>query len=423
MDRQLLTAAPAAPGETEPASERDGTPAAHPTPRSGAQLRRWAAAAWLGVLGAAATIVGGYDAIGGLEIAVRLVGTLLLAAGLLLVAGAAALLAKRPLGPALALLGAMVGVALGVLLGLTQVVNDEPDRRLTLWAVIIALSALAALAIRAVTPEAERVAGMWNRLPVLKSVVSVGVLISVGQFWYSSIYLPASAPASLTIELRLEPAGVRDGLLALRGTATIRNTSETKVNTLGSVLQIWGQTVAPKRLNNEEYTRRTRIAVDRNVIFPGRYAGVEKRRLVQHEPLLPASTYFEPRETVTIPILAWVPEDRFQRIHVWATVAVARGRTLAVEGVKPDVRTQRDRVVTVTPVPEAGWLRKLTRGERFVRTDWVIDPDKPSFEVSIATERQRRPSREFDERMWRFYGVAYAEGEALLPLPRAGGAM
>ena len=34
--------------------------------------------------------------------------------------------------------------------------------------------------------------------------ISVGVLFSIAQFWYSLIYLPTTAPASLTLEAKLD---------------------------------------------------------------------------------------------------------------------------------------------------------------------------------------------------------------------------
>ncbi len=359
--------------------------------------------------------MGGHDALAGYEIAVRLVGILLLSAGLLLIAGGAALLTTRSLGPALALLSALVGVGLGTLLGLTQVANDEPDRRLAVWAAIVVLSAVAALVIRARTPAAD--GGMWSRLPMLKSVVSLGLLISAGQFWYGSIHVPASAPPSLTIELQLEPSRSRGRMVVLEGTATIHNTSGTRVNTLGSVLEVWGQQVEHRPLGDKAYMEATRTAADEATIFPGRFGRPVAAKLVLQQPLLADGTYLEPGERITEPILTWVPEGRFDVIDLWASITVARGRALEPAAAAPQVRSEKDRVKTVAPITEAGWLRALTRGDRFVHTERVIDPRRPSFGAWVSADPERRSSPEFEERMGRFYGIAAATGRAFVPLP------
>ena len=113
----------------------------------GEPLRSWAtraAFAWLASLGAAAIAVGGHDAVAGLEINARLLGALVLAGGLVIAAGAAGLRREHASARALALVGALLGIVLGVMASLTQIANDEPDRRLFLWGAIIGLSALSA---------------------------------------------------------------------------------------------------------------------------------------------------------------------------------------------------------------------------------------------------------------------------------------
>lgn len=148
----------------------------------------------MALLGVAATIVGGHDAVAGTEISVRLVGSLLLAAGVVLLAGAAGLLRRTADGLSLAMISALLGVAMGIMTFLAQTVNDEPDRRLLAWGAMIVVSGAAALYIRARALPEERVKSIWSRLPILKSTISIGFLISLAQFWYSQIYLPTTAP-------------------------------------------------------------------------------------------------------------------------------------------------------------------------------------------------------------------------------------
>ena len=42
-----------------------------------------------------------------------------------------------------------------------------------------------------------------------------------------------------------------------------------------------------------------------------------------------------------------------------------------------EIETVKDGVVVLTPVPEAGWLRQLTRGDRLVRTEYASNIGGP----------------------------------------------
>jgi hypothetical protein len=368
----------------------------------------------------AATIVGGHDTVAGTEINARLVGTLVLAAGLVLIAGGAGLRRGEPLGRALAQLAALLGVALGVLTFLAQVVNDEPDSRLVLWAAIILVSASAGYTVRRLTPREERAQSPWKRLPILKSVISLGLAISIAQFWYTSIYLPTTAPASLTLESKIEQVGETDGQLVVTGSVVVRNTSGTRVNVLGSTLELSGEQLGLQSPDQETFRKGIRDADRRAIQNADRHTGWVRRTRITHGRLVDDGTYLEPGEVMTVPILTRIPmATRYDVLYLDVWLAIARGRVLAVETEEPEVKANKGSVVVITPVPEAGWLRQLTRGDRFVRIKYSSTPGSATIpEVRFTPGRGPSSPSGFHERLSRFYGFSATSSQALVSLRR-----
>jgi hypothetical protein len=372
---------------------------------------------WLLMLGAAALIVGGHDLLVAAEISVRLWGTLVFAAGAVLVAGAVGLRHATSRGRALAMVAALVGVALGVMTFLVQVVSDEPDDRLLGWGAIIALSGGAVYVVRAVMPEEERGLGVWKQLPVLKSVVSVGVLISVGQFWYTAIYVPTTAPANLTLEPTLSQQ-LQGDRQVLRLSVTVRNTSGTRVNVLASYLDLTVWDAGLGRGDDAGYLGQVAESHDASDTPAERYLAVRSGKSVLHASPVPDGTYFEPGETITYDFVTWVPKGLYTLASATIQLTIARGRTLALELAQPKRTASRDGTVEVTPIPALGWLRSLTRGHRYVRVDYDDKhTDDPPL-VRITPGPDRAPP-DFDRRMWRLYGVSTVSTAVDLPIPPA----
>jgi hypothetical protein len=417
--------APAAP-QQPPAGTRRPT-AAQPgkteRAKAGSTRRRRAATAgamgWLLALGLVAVVIGGHDAVAGADITVRLWGTLVLGAGAVLIAGSIGLKGGRASGRSLGTLAALLGVVLGVITFLAQVVNDEPDGRLVIWGSIIVVSAGTAALIWRFAPPSEREQGVWAQLPVLKSVVSAGVLFSLAQFWYSSIYLPTTAPASLTVETVIERIAPRANSAPVRGSVVVRNTSGTRVNVLASLLRVSGEAVGRQRLSETEFARQMRDAYQdpMRIGAATRYAYTGDAEALSIGRLVPDTTYLEPDETLTLPFVAWAPLQRFGIVNVDVLIAVARGRALALETSPPEAPSGEDGV-TLTRVPEAGWLRALTRGDRFVRSEYPVDVDDPRLDVQFLSDVAGEPDAGFDRRMKRFYGYALVSANALQPVPR-----
>ena len=378
-----------------------------------------AAALWLLLLGSAAVAVGGHDTVVGTEIMVRVWGTLVLGAGCVLIAGAWGLHRGSPRGRSLAMVAALLGVALGAMTFFAQAVNDEPDSRLLGWAAIVVVSAASAWIVRSSTPLEFRGQGVLSALPVLKSVVSLGVLVSLAQFWYTSIYIPTTAPASLTFEPSVRPVASGDQLV-LMGSVTVRNTSDTRVNLLASSLRLVGETVGER--DEEAFEADALSTFEENE--PGTYEvlgeGVTDRTVVADGPLLPHGHYLEPGETVTQPIVARVPPDKYDEAVLEAFVVIARGQTLALESAPPmPGRVTDDGLVVVTPIPESGWLRRLTRGDRYVRVEYSSDPEQdPDLRFVPEADAGPEADKDFHARMWRFYGASFSKAHARAPLRR-----
>ena len=260
---------------------------------------------------------------------------------------------------------------------------------------------------------------MWTQLPILKSVVSVGLLASLGQFWYSSIYIPSTAPASLSLESKIDRIDAKRGLLLVSGSVVVRNTSGTRVNVLASALDVSAQVIGPEERDDQEFRAEVDKVEAGDLDYASRYAGVDDAFNARHGRLVEDGFYFEPGESVTVPFVVGLPPDEFDLVHVDGWVAMARGKALAIETSAPRAGPIDD--VSLTPVPEDGWLRELTRGDRLVRLDYISDPRLPEVAVHFAAaadvDLEDEEAQDFDRRMKRFYGYSVASANAVKTLP------
>lgn len=377
-----------------------------------------AATVWLALLGIAAATIGVHDAVAATEISVRVVGSLLLGGGIVMLAGAVGLWQRKPVGLSLAMIAALVGVVIGIMAFLTQVANDEPDRRLVAWTLIIVASGTAALCIRRLTPPEERARGIWSRLPILKSAISIGVLFSIAQFWYSQIYVPTTAPPSLTLETSIDKITPRGSHLVIEGAVTIRNTSNTAVQVLASAFTVVGERYAPGDATAEDFADYVSDADLGKIAVVDRHIGLEESTLVSRGRLEPVE-WFEAAETITVPILTWVPKRRYNALRISAGMTVGRrnalGRLEDQVDLGPFPMPVDGGVVFLTRLPEAGWLRRLTRGARYLRVKYSRDPEEetaldPLPEVGFASKRESDPPESFKRRLRAFY-----KSQELLP--------
>jgi uncharacterized membrane protein len=390
-----------------------------------APLPIWAAVVWLALIGAAAVVVGGHDTAVGHEIDVRLTGAAVLAAGVVMLAGAVGLYRRRPRGRALASVAALLGVALGLFTFVAQTVNDDPDSRLIAWGAVIVLSLAAFTVIRTSARGADDETGIFAQLPVLKSAVSLGLLLSLVQFWHSTIYLPTRAPVTVTIEPKFDKPVRQGERFVIQGTVTVKNTSGARLIPVATSLVLSGNVVAKRPVLDRARIERAGRDADKGTheeaaLYPVRPENV----ILQRGRFLPEDAFFEPDETITRPFIAWSAAKLdldFVRLDV--QLALARATVAPVDDPSV-VETQRTRESTVITrsVPEDGWLQGLTRGPRFVITEYYRDPWIPKtrqfYPLDVGFNQVRSPdlSPDFSDRMIRFYGVNFSTASAVVPL-------
>jgi uncharacterized membrane protein HdeD (DUF308 family) len=379
-------------------------PAATPAPARARLL-----SGGLFALGLAAGVVGVHDALLGDNISARLVGTLVALAGVILITGAVGVLHNSQRGRSLGSVACLVGAALGVMLGVSQLVNDRPSAMLALWIAIVVGMGIGAVVLRHDLPSA------WRELPILKSVVTVGVLTSLAQFWYSSIYVPASAPPSLTLAVSLQPVDTAAKRVTLRGSATIKNTSGTRVNTISSFVLVYDSAIDQRDRRSTDFSQALHDAAGGGPPAEAfsQDAGAEIIHLSQ---LVPEATYFETGETVTVPFTVYVPPRRFHVVTAEVYIFFARASLRLDTG---DARTaiRGATIARSTPISTGGWIRELTRGERYLRSTWIVAPDRPfKVEVGFSPDRDRAGPEGFDKRLRDFYGYSTANGSVQVPL-------
>jgi hypothetical protein len=375
---------------------------------SAAPARARVVSAGLSVLGLAACAVGGHDALLGDDISARLVGTLVALAGVILITGAIGLAHNSQRGRSIGSVACLVGAGLGVMLGVGQLVNDRPSAMLFIWAAIAAGAAIGAFVLRHDLPSARR------ELPLLKSVVSIGVVTSLAQFWYGSIYLPASAPPSLTLAVSLQPVATTANRVTLRGSTTIKNTSGTRVNTISSFVLVHDSAIDPSDRRSTDFPKALLEAAGGGLAAEAfsRDTGPEIVHLSQ---LFPAGTFFETGETVTVPFTVFVPPRRFHVVTADVYVSFARASLKLDTGHAPTIKGAT--ITRSMPIREGGWIRDLTRSDRYVHSTWIVAPNR-DFEVAISfsPDPDRAGPEGFDKRLREFYGYSAASGSVQVPV-------
>ena len=155
----------------------------------------------------------------------------------------------------------------------------------------------------------------------------------------------------------------------------IRNTSDTKVQVLASTLDVRGTRIVPVKLGSKEFASHVRDADLQQISAAERHIGEESTRAVRHGRLVDEGTFFEARETITVPVLTWVPKDKYNALYLEGWLAVGRGKALGIDEAMPKAIPSGNGVAYLTRLPEAGWLRRLTRGDRYLRVEYRRDPN------------------------------------------------
>jgi hypothetical protein len=410
---------------TEPPATPDPPRAESPRDRR----MRAAAIAWLAILGAAAMTVGGHDTAVGREIAVRLAGTAVLAAGVMLLVGAVGLRGSRSHGEALASLAALLGAALGFIMFLAQAVNDDPDSRLIIWGAIAGLSLVVWWFVRSQMSGEEREQGVFGRLPVLKSALTATFVFTLVQFWYTNIYVPTKGPVNVEVRPEFDAPEKRGGRVLVRGTVTIQNKSSTRIIVVASGLLVSATRPRERPISDDAYEEAESKADAGSLDAARRYVDeISPGDRWLRGRLVADDFFFEPGETVTRPFVAWLPHGDYDVARVDVRLAIGR---LSIGEIRDDsepidVRhvgtSPEDETVVTRRVPEDGWISGLTRNDRYLIARYRGYPFDDAaryqpFAVGFDRKPSTTPPDDFSHRMIRVYGIGIVGGAAVVSLP------
>lgn len=407
-------------------------------------LRARLAAAFFLALGLVAVVIGGHDLLLSAQLTYRIVGAGVVVVGIALVASAVGFARRRAWCYSYSVGG---GVAAGVfasMLFVAQWVNAAHGFRLLLWAVLAVVCLAAAVAVG----KEGRVSlgGLARRrVQVASSVLSVGALLSIAQFWNAAVRVPPTSAPSLSITTDLEqlpPKGCLTPVAAtvkIRKSATtkqlppkacltpvaatvkIRNTATSKVWVLGSLYEVWGGSAKASAKSPLEFTD---LITDRGIngqlaYGASRHVDEGYTTVVETGNLLSEFTYLVPGEEYTFNLLAYVPPKRYDLLRFEVAVIIAKD-TLVLDDTQLDPpRVIEDpagpRIVIEHDIRETSWLARLLHGRRYARIEVVLHRSNgimyPGLFVSVDRRGRKAAGADDPEaiRMAHLYGVALSD--------------
>jgi hypothetical protein len=450
---------------------------------SGEKRARVFAAVVFVLVGFFAVAVGAHDAFAAVEVGSRFGGLLLLLAGLALLAATVALaIPELKWAPTAAIFVAPAGVLVGLSFIVAQLIAVDRDR-LPVWAAILIAALVVAVAVhRALkgsgkewTPPAVALVLLvfaylyflrgehdewvivWAAIAIASGLVayqlwmaqppdlsglslrvvfgvfgvfSLGALVSGAQLWYTSQYVPAHQPPSLTIESRLHQLRDANGLEVARLTFTVSNTSQAQARVLGSVYRVSGS-------NMESPTHATDAKVAHQLRRPEinglpvlRYRRDTDRDLVQTGRIFPEGFWLDPDEKFSTSALVYIPYGRYDVLRSQAELLIAKGGSLTID-LDRDVRRFAHLrgewgAEARWPIDETSWFRDLTRADRTIGVRWVAGANGyplldgyPYLETIVWRDGEDAPLSEridYSEQAERLYGMASTESTTEIPL-------
>lgn len=386
-------------------------------------------ATWYALLGAAALFLGVHDLLFALPLTFRLDGILLALLGLALLTCVVGYRRRRTWSYTLAVVAGLAAAAYAVLLLIAQAINDLRFAKVGGWFVIAALSVVAAT----IAGNEGRVSFAHlarSRIQVLSSVLSVGALISIAQFWSASVRVPpASAPSlSVTTDLRQLPS--KTGPVRLAGTITLRDTAAVKIWVLGSLYTLYGMTVdrpPTKARPVLDGLLQSIQAGQANGYGASYYDGTKSLdMLLDSGPLTSDLTYLVPGEEVTYHLAFYAPRGSYDVARLETSFEIAKDTMILDEQQQSKPRRVHDRYGTridsVRSLRETSWLSRLLRGSRVLHTGVWYDAKQTPYAPTVFSyvdEAGAPPADgggKFSVKMSRLFGIAEADSAFELPL-------
>lgn len=377
-----------------------------------------AIAEFLAVVGIFGLVVGIHDVtLRDEPLAVRIVGALLLASGVLLLVASGLLrqVARRKadmtvLRGRLALSACLV-VALGAsFFAIAELASFDKSALVLGLAVLVAALGLASLVfLRRVTRVTFGKVG-----PAI--IALVGTAFGVFQFWYEQQYLPTREPPALEATGELKPMGaVAGGLQAYQATLTLKNVGTTKVIALAGAYAVSGAKLVaqsadarPKAVLGPFLSP----AIDPYVGRFSRYAQEKGTSVIQAGKPFAENTYFAPGQELTREYDIVVPACRYSLLRLRVHLVVAKGALLRV-GDKANVRPGyfidpgRIGVYEVWPIEDNSWVHDILYGK------------EESILVNYVSRQKRFDPGFFDVTAWLVSGSTAGSPQQIAAFTRS----
>ena len=386
------------------------------------------AVGWFVVVGIAAFVVGGHDIFLATQLSTRLLAAVVVLIAVGLLVSSIGFLRRRPWAYTLGVLSSVGGAIAATLFFAAQWVNRIHDARLGLWAAFSLFFALTALGL-AKQGRVHLATLAKRRVQVVSSVLSIGALVSIAQFWNAAIRVPPAAAPSLTISTDLTEIGQRDGMRRFAGTIKVTNTATTKVWILSSLYNVLGGRADLEQKKPARFAAELESHISQEAFTYGLARHTTKRydQVLETGQLLGHLTYLVPDEEYTFNLAFYTPIKRYDLLRLETFVVVAKD-TLVLDETRqprPEIMSEGGtrRVVAARPVRDTSWFSRIFRGDRVVHTEVVFDRTLGYLYpyISVYINRGGREPVGAEEsayalRMRRSYGVATSDGTFEMPV-------
>jgi hypothetical protein len=398
-----------------------------------AQAASPAIALFLAVLGAAAIVVGGHDALFASAFGLRLTGALMAVVGVACAFGGVSLPFVGWAGRYVAaFVGGLAATAmLVVLLAVAMVNRDAPALAgVVAYLLLAAVGCCIALARRGATVVSRFVAMHWRK--ALSSIAAGGAILGLAQVLFTSVYLPTAGTPSVSMAATLEPAGMVGDRMALNATVQVKNSSQNTVNILGSyyTVRTTGLAAATPVPEATQLPESTRNAMQRRLYAdqPVRGWAAERDHGVAERGGLTAPGWFlEPGEKIERHLVVVVPPDaHLATLHVSVALARRRFDVSTPFSATIDQRGGRRVVIQAAKIEDPSWIHRLTRSPRYIHTVSPFEasslPDCAPNTILIAwidgdeftddSTPCRAASTRLSSRFTDYYGLTWSETSA-----------
>jgi hypothetical protein len=386
------------------------------------------AVAFFVVVGGAAFVVGGHDIFLATQLTTRLLAAVVVLIALGLLVASVGFLRRRQWAYTLGVVTSIAGAVASTLFFVAQWVNRVHDARLGLWASLSIFFVLTSLGL---AKQGRVHVGTLarRRVQVVSSVLSIGALVSIAQFWNAAVRVPPTAAPSLTISTDLTEVGQRDGMRRFAGTIKVTNTATSKVWILSSLYNVFGGNANLEQKKPSQFADELESHISGELFTYGlaRHTTKEYDEVLETGQLLAHLTYLVPDEEYTFHLAFYAPIQRYDLLRLETFIVVAKD-TLVLDETRqpiPEIVSEGGprRVVAARPVRDTSWFSRIFRGDRVVHTEVVLDRTLedvyPYLNVYInrgGREPVGANESAYALRMRRSYGVATSDASFELPV-------